>query len=279
MQSILTAIIFFLVLVPSTLQAEPVIQHFYPDQPVLLGQPFFWNVQIRHAMWESYDLKFGPCPDLNVSISDKILSEVAGEIRILYRISIVPTALKPSCAPTLTLSDQKGQTIVLNGKPLIVRTISGVSEELKEPKLPTIKSESSVRHVLLYGLLVVTVVLSLLTVAKRIYNNRPAQRFLRDLRKASTEVGKDRLPIQIWRLLRSPMLWGFQAEAYTPAQLSERASSDRRLELIAGTLQTLEAWRYSGTNARWDRGQVLRSLQEAEDLILSRKRFRRRRVA
>jgi hypothetical protein len=264
------ALILVLTVFPLLVSAEPQIRHFYPEQPVLLGQPIFWLVEIRHPLWESYDLRFGACPDLKVSVADKIVSEVAGEMRTLYRVCILPTALKPGCTPALTISDQKGQTSVLNGKPLSVQTISGASEQIKEPGLPTIRMGSVNRRYGLYVLMIAIVLLSAVAIGKRIYNNTPAQRFLRDLRKARTEVTKDRLPIQIWRLLRSHMVWGFTAEALTPMQLAEKGTSDPRLAIIANTLQSLEAWRYSGTAAHWDRGLITQALTQAEELIRSK---------
>jgi hypothetical protein len=128
-------------------------------------------------------------------------------------------------------------------------------------------------------LLIALLILASLWIARRIYNNTPTQKFIRDLRKASTEVAKNRLPIQIWRLLRSQILWGFVAEAYTPAQLGQKAAADSRLSVIATALQSLEAWRYSGWMTDWDRKLVGQALEEAEDLIRSRSFIGRRRAA
>jgi hypothetical protein len=273
--SVLAVFLYFPVLAP----AEPQIKHFFPEHPVLLGQPLFWIVEIRYPVWESYQLKPATCSDLKISIAGKKMQEVAGEIRAIYRLAVVPTVLKSSCAPSVTVSDEKGQTAVLNGKPVIVKMISGDSASIKMPRLPARVMQPQNYNVFLYALLILLGTLCVLLVGKRLYNNSPKQRFLRDLRKAALEVKRDRLPIQVWRLLRSEMVWGFAADAYTPAQLQQRGIQDRRLSGIAAALRSLEAWRYSGSAGKWDKELVKKALEQAENIIRGKTALRKRSAA
>jgi hypothetical protein len=272
-------IFLLLLLVPVFAFAEPQIKHFFPDHPVLLGQRLFWTVEIRYPVWESYELKPASCSDLKISIAERKLQEVAGEIRAVYSVAVTPIVLKTSCAPTVTISDEKGQTTVLNGKPVIVATISGKSANIKMPRMPVRIMQPKNYNAFLYGALILLGVLCAVQIAKRIYNNTPRQRFLRDLRKAAIEVQKNRLPIQVWRLLRSEMVWGFPAEAYTPAQLQERGVQDRRLSVIAVALRSLEAWRYSGSIGSWDKELVKKALDHAESMMRAKTTFRKRSAA
>jgi hypothetical protein len=269
------ASLLLLLLCAGPVSSEAQIKQFFPTQSVLLGQPQFWIVEVRHPMWESYELKFGACPDLKMSVADRAMSDVAGEIRTVYKIAVTPLVLKQSCTPAVTLSDEKGQTTVLNGKPLRVRRISGDSLVIKNPALPLLRTKSALYYFFLFSLLGILVVLCAIFGAKRFYGNLPSQRFLRAVRKAGFEVGKGRLPIQVWRLLRSEMIWGFEAEAYTPAQLQQRATNNQHLQRIAVTLQSLESWRYSGSNASWDHNLVGQALANAEAIIESKSPFHR----
>ncbi len=267
-------------LIPAYASADPQIKHFFPDHPVLLGQPLFWIVEIRYPLWESYELKSASCRDLKISVASRKLHEVAGEIRAVYRIAVIPTVLKISCSPSVTVSDAKGQTTVLNGKPVIVKTISGPAADIKMPLIPAPSTQPKNYNILLYFALIILGVLSGLLLARRMYYNTPSQKFLRDLRKAAVEVQKNRLPIQVWRLLRSEMVWGFPAEAYTPAQLEKRGVQDRRLLVIATALRSLETWRYSGSTESWDKELVKKALEHAENVMRGAKpAFRKRSAA
>jgi hypothetical protein len=266
---------FVLLQLPLFASAEPLIRSFFPRQDLLLGQPLLWIVDIRYPMYESYEIHFGPCPDLELKIADQNLTEVAGELRAVYRIAVTPTALKVRCTPTILISDEKGQTTVLNGKPVTVHEISGDSEEIKAPPLPLIPKTSHSNHVLLYLSLIALLFLSGIITARRIYSKTPRQKFLRDLRKASFEARSKRLPIQVWRLLRSEMVWGFSAEALTPSQLSEKAIQDHKLLTIASALQSLERWRYSGSQSAWDDQLVVQALGYAADLTNQKRRHGR----
>jgi hypothetical protein len=262
---------FFLLQIPLCAFSQPLIRSFFPRQGLLLGQPLLWIVDIRYPMWESYEIHFGDCPDLELKIADQNLTEVAGELRAVYRISVIPTSLKVRCTPTLLISDEKGQTTVLNGKPVTVHNISGDSEEIKAPTPPVVTKASPSSHVFLYLSLIALVILAGILTGRRIYAKTPRQKFLRDVRKATLEARSKRLPIQVWRLLRSEMVWGFSAEALTPSQLSEKAIQNRKLLTIASALQSLERWRYSGSHSAWDDQLVVQALGYAADLTAQKR--------
>jgi hypothetical protein len=263
------------ILIPGLLLSEPQIKQFYPERSLLLGQPLYWLVEIRHPIWEAYDLKFGPCPDLKMSVAEKKVTEVAGEIRVFYKLSLVPTVLKTSCTPSLIISGEKGETTVLSGKPLTVQTITGDSEEIRMPVLPVVEAKTSFYYTSLFTALAVLGLVCLILAMKRVYANLPSQKYLRDVRRAEIEVRSGKLPIQVWRLLRSEMVWGFEAEAFTPAQLSEKGGGNVRLIGIATALQSLEAWRYSGSSAQWDGELVRQALTHASVLVELKSPLRR----
>jgi hypothetical protein len=275
MRKVLHIWLLLLLLCPLLVSAEAQIKHFFPAQSVLLGQPQFWIVEVRHPMWESYELKFSSCPDLKMSVANRAISDVAGEIRTIYKIAVTPVVLKQSCTPAITISDEKGQTTVVNGEPLRVRKISGDSLLIKTPALPMVHQKSSLYYFFLFALLGGLIVLCAILAVKRFYSNLPSQRFLRAVRKAGSEVTKGRLPIQVWRLLRSEMIWGFEAEAFTPAQLQQKATSNESLLRIALTLQSLESWRYAGSGATWDQSLVHQALANAQTLVEARSPFHR----
>jgi hypothetical protein len=259
--------------------AEPQIEQFFPEQPVLLGQPLFWIIKIRYPLWESYELKFSPCQDLKIRIDRSEFTEVAGEMRALHRISVAPTSLKVSCTPSIFITDVQGQTTVLNGKRLSVRTISGSSKQIRNPAMPDLSRKNSKHFSLLYVALALFAAAGLFLIGKRVHSNTPKQKLLRDIRKASAEVQKNRLPIQVWRLLRSEMIWGFSADPFTPSQLLQKAGSHQPLQEIAQTLQSLETWRYSGAKSGWSKEQVSSALGQAENMLQLKSRLAKRKAA
>jgi hypothetical protein len=254
--------------------AEPLIRNFFPRQDLMLGQPLIWTVEIRYPMWESYELKFGNCADVEMNIIDQTLTDVAGELKAVYRISVAPTSLHMSCAPMLMISDEKGQTTILKGKSFNVRTISGDSEEIKSPTLQTSSFAPSSRPILLYFSLVGLLFLCGVFTAKRIYSNTPKQKFLRDVRRAIQEVENKRVPIQVWRILRSEMVWGFSADAFTPSQLSQKALQSPKLLTVASALQSLEKWRYSDSRTSYDPALLIQALGHAAVIVNSNKNRR-----
>jgi hypothetical protein len=253
-------------------QTEPQIRNFFPRQDLMLGQPLLWIVEIRYPMWESYEVKFGACPDLQMSIANQDLTEVAGELKAVYRIAVVPTSLKITCPPVLMISDEKGQTTIIKGKAFHVFSISGDSEEIKTPLLSYSPPIPSKWPLFLYLTLSGLILLCGMLITKRIYNNTPKQKFLRDVRRAIQEVENKRIPIQVWRLLRSEMVWGFPADAYTPSQLSQRAIKSPKLLTVASALQSLEKWRYSDSRTSYDPALLIQALRYAEALVDGRRR-------
>lgn len=233
----------------------------------MLGQPLIWTIEIRYPMWESYEVKFGNCPDVEMRIVNQTLTDVAGELKAVYRIAVAPTSLHMSCAPTLMISDEKGQTTILKGKSFNVHTISGDSEDIKAPALPRSSIAPTSRPVFLYATLFGLLLICGVLIAKRIYNNTPKQKFIRDVRRAIQEVEKKRVPIQVWRLLRSEMVWGFPADAFTPSQLSQKALQSPKLLTVASALQSLEKWRYSDSRTSYDSVLLIQALGYAAGIV------------
>ncbi len=251
------------ILIPVVASAELQVKHFFPDKDGLLGHPFFWTIELRYPVWEAYEVKPSSCADLQIRIADRNATEIAGEMRVVYRLKVIPVALKVNCAPTALVSDRRGQSMVLTGKPVFVHFISGDSEEIK---FATAKWQSQVkkhRPVLLYALLALFLVGQIILLIRRLYARTPKQALLRDLRKAVVEVQRNRLPVQIWRLLRTELLWGFPAEAHTPAELKRSAIQDPAMQRVADALHVLEMRRYSGLEASWDKQIVERGLNAA----------------
>jgi hypothetical protein len=247
--------------------AEPLIRSFFPKQDLMLGQPLIWIVEIRYPMWESYEVRFGNCGDVEMKIANQTLTDVAGELKAVYRIAVAPISLHLSCAPTLMISDEKGLTTILKGRSFRVHTISGDSEEIRAPHLPDSIEMPRGKSTVLAVALAMLVLLGTGLIVKRIYNNTPRQKFLRDIRRAIQEVEKKRVPIQVWRLLRSEMVWGFSADAFTPSQLSQKALQSPKLLAVAAALQSLEKWRYSGSRTSYDAPLLIQALGYAGGIV------------
>ena len=256
----------FCIFIPFPLQSEPQIKQFFPSQPVLLGHALYWTIQIQSPVWESYRLQVNSCRGAEIQIVERRSTLEKEEILQTYRIQIVPTDLTVAEAPSVIVSDEKGQSLVLNGSPLNVIAISGPSLEIKDPgELAPVKN-TIIRSRILYGTLLIFLGFLIASMLKRYYAARPKQVLLRDLRKAALELQGQRLPVQVWRLLRSDLLWGFSAETLTPSQLREKARWNLRLLDIADGLQTLETWRYAGEGASWEKGPVEKSLRAAIEI-------------
>ena len=72
---------------------------------------------------------------------------IGNEMRSVYRIRIFPKGLAVEGTPSVLLADGRGRNSVLNGKPLIVRTISGDSTQIKEPLQPHFRKTKSFTYV------------------------------------------------------------------------------------------------------------------------------------
>src|SRR5574341_608582 len=233
LSAIFTGTVLLCCLLSGSLPAEPHIKQFFPSRSILLGHPAYWTIQIQSPVWESQSLQLNPCKGAEVQIAEQRSTVEKDVIRQTYRIQIVPIDLTVVETPSVVITDEKGQSLVLNGKPLIVTSISGPSLQIKDPgPLPAVKDNLD-RNRILFSILLVLFSLLLASLFKRYRAARPRQIFLRDLRKAASEIQNNRRPVQIWRLLRSELLWGFPADTWTPSQLKEKARWDLHLSDVA----------------------------------------------
>ena len=241
----------FLLLSLITLQnagiAEPQIRQFFPARTVLLGQPFFWTIKIHYPLWESYTLQVQPCGGARIEIADQRIAEEEGEIASTYRLKIVPEDLKVTGTPSVLITGRNGQSIVLNGKPIVVGNISGSSLEIRNASAPHFKQIRITGNSATFYL---TIFLGAAGLTMLFWLRRrartPRQVLLREFGRSQLEIQKEHLPFALWRHLRSELLWGFSAEACTAHQLKEAAGSNARLVLVAEALQIMEQMRYSG---------------------------------
>lgn len=246
---------------------EPQIQQFLPDHPVLLGQPLFWIIKIQYPLWESYSLQVQPCNGARIEIADQKIAAEDGGIASTYKLKIVPENLNVGGTPSVLILDRKGQSIVLNGKPILVENISGASLEIRNAAAPRFIQFKSRHRTALYlaSVAIFTGLIALLWLRYRARS--PRQVLLRELRKSWSEMQKNHLPFSLWRQLRSELLWGFSAEAFTAQQLGESAGSNGRLIQIAEALRIMEKMRYAGEKAFRPEPAISTAVSAAVELV------------
>ncbi len=253
--------------------AEPQIRQFFPDHPALLGQPLFWIIKLQYPLWESYSLQVQPCSGARIEIADQRIEEEEGGIASTYKLKIVPENLNVSGTPSVLITDRKGQTIVLNGKPIPVGNISGASLEIRKastPRFEQTKVEQTRTVMYLSGVLVLSGFIAIFWFRYRARS--PRQILVRELRKCLSEMQKKHLPFSLWRQLRSELLWGFSAEAFTAQQLGEAAGSNGCLLQVAEALQIMERMRYAGEKAFRPEPAISNAVTAALDLVQKRGR-------
>ena len=238
--------------------AEPEISQFFPSQKTLLGRPLLWIIEIRHPLWESYSLTIKPLAGAEIKIVDHQVSQKNGRVHSRYRVQIVPESLVIPDTPSILISDEKGQNIVLAGKAISVESISGSSLDILEPAPPSFQTQrpdTDRARILLLLLLAAVLIFSLI---RMFYLKSPRRRLLRNLRKVHHEVRENRYPSQIGELLRSELLWGFAAGACTPLELKEMSGTSSSLRKIADALHSVECYRYSGKGSPYGQMSLLR---------------------
>ena len=268
-----TFLVLSLIALQSLVFAEPQIRQFFPDHPVLLGQPLFWTIKIQYPLWESYSLQVPACSGAHIEIADQSIAEEDGGIAATYRLKIVPENLNVSGTPSVLITDRKGQSTVLNGKPIVVRNISGASLEIQNASTPRFAQMTMGRSktvLYLAGTLVISGCIALFWIRYRARS--PRQVLLRELRKSLNEMQKKHLPFSLWRQLRSELIWGFSAEAFTAQQLSEAARSNRLLIHVAEALRIMERMRYAGEKAFRPEPAISEAVTAALELVQKREK-------
>ena len=240
---------------------------------MLLGQPLFWTIKIQYPLWESYSLQVQPCPGARIEIADQMLAEDEGGMASTYRLKIVPQNLMVNGTPSVLITDRKGQSTVLNGKAILVGNISGASLEIRNASTPRFGQAGTSRNrTVLYfaGILLWSGLIVLVWLHYRARSSR--QVLLRDLRKSLGELQKNHLPFSLWRLLRSELLWGFTAEAFTAQQLGEAAGSNGRLIQVSEALKLMERMRYAEEKSFRPEPAILKAITAALELVQKRGR-------
>jgi hypothetical protein len=228
--------------------AAPMIRQIFPARNFLIGQARFWIIEIRYPVWESFSLHAKEIHGATISVKEKNVELNQGEMKVIYRLKIVPTDLIVPEVPSVTISGARGESIVLNGHPIVVQSISGNSMEIQQARAPVFQSRVSNQSLLIYGaLLFILTTAEAFLIWRRKRAALPKQVILRQLKRVlkETSLAPSKYPAALEKLFRSDLLWGFSAEALTPSELFDAAAHHRELKELAETLQYLERYRYS----------------------------------
>jgi hypothetical protein len=253
-------LLFFFLVITLNANSEPFIRQIFPRQTVFLGEAVDWVIEVRHPLWEAYQISLKAPEGMQMRIVETQQQSLSNEMRSVYRIRIIAQSLAISGTPSVLITDGRGTNSVLNGKPLTVRTISGDSTEIKQADSPHFRPVTNPAQLAFAGSAIV--VLLVLLVFLRIRRRRaatPRNVLLRQLRRLHQEIlrGDVRNPLVLSKILRSELIWGFTAESFTASELKERADEKRRT--VVEALEALDLTRYSN-----ERGQIeSKKIQEA----------------
>lgn len=213
---------------------------------VFLGEALDWVIEVRHPLWESYQLSLQSPKGAEMRIVETRQESIGNEMRSVYRIRIVPQSLAINGTPSVLITDGRGTNSVLNGKPLIVRTISGDSTQIKQPDVPHFRVPRNPVHLALAaGAVALLLALLIYVRIRRIRASTPRHILLRQLRRLHQEISRSgvRNPLVLSKILRSELIWGFAAESFTASELKEKA--DEKRQILAAALEALDLTRYS----------------------------------
>lgn len=260
-------LIFFFILTLIA-DSEPFIRQIFPRQTVFLGEAVDWVIEVRHPLWEAYQISLKSPEGMDMRIIETQQQSIGNEMRSVYRIRIVPQSLAISGTPSVLITDGRGTNSVLNGKPLNVRTISGDSTEIKQPEPPHFHPVPNPAQLAFAGGAVV--VLLTLLVFLRIKRRRaatPRNVLLRQLRRLYQELrhGDVRNPLVLSKILRSELIWGFAAESFTASELKERA--DQKRQTVVEALETLDFTRYSNEPGQIESKKIEEALGTAMKIV------------
>jgi hypothetical protein len=265
---ILFVLLCVFVVMDSAATAEPTIRQIFPKQSVFLGEFVDWTIEVRHPLWESYELRLMSPRGAEMKIVENNQQSIGNEMRSVYRIRIFPMSLAVEGTPSVLLADGRGRNSVLNGKPLIVHTISGDSVQIKEPVQPLFrKVKTTTRFVVASVLIFLLLGLLVYLRIQRKRSATPRAQLLRQLRRLKQELqhGEVRNPLLLSRLLRSDLIWGFHAESFTAAELKEKASG--KLQNIAPALESLDLARYSPEGEKVENKNIEEALLAAIEIV------------
>lgn len=248
----------------------PKIKQFYPNKDLLIGEPSYWMVEVRHPLWESYRAATVPLAGATTEIEAAIDRQEKDEMVTLYRIRIVPESLAIGGAPSITLTDAHGGVTVIPGRALSVHFISGSSLDIRDPQLPVFRTTTQQNGWLWGSVAGILLALCVFLVWRRRRRAAdPKYLYFQSLQESLTEVKSMKMqdPVPLCGLLRSRFLWGNEVGAFTSAELREKENRDGRFLLISEALDILESWRYSGVPARGKTALLVKSVSAALQIV------------
>jgi len=264
--------LFVALLLSFNIGSEPVIRQAFPTKHALLGEPLTWTIEVHHPLWEQYNVQTNPCRGLEIRLKSSKTTGEKDQARTIFRFKIIPTQIGVSEAPSLLISNQRGQNTVLSGKVINVGSISGNSLEIKQPMVPQFPQPLINRKYLAWVLVTFAFLLTGTLIWFGRYWKQPRQMTLRQLRKAIVDIRSQSFdPIEINQLLRSPILWGNGADTKTAAELKESAGGDASLNMICDTLLALDQWRYSGGEMALETRTIHQSVVAAMNFLQQHK--------
>ena len=253
-------------LLASIVHAEPRVRQFDPPQSVLLGHPVYWILEVRHPLWESYDVSLQAPAGAAMQIEDRLDRRDQNEMVSVYRIRITAQELTLP-APPAAIVTGSGGTAVITAKALTVSAISKDSMDLRDPALPRFPVQPTRTRYIVAGSAIAALLLSLLVLwLLRKRAATPRQVLLRRLQEALAKARRPADPAAMSRLFRSELLWGGAVEAATVSELQERGKQHPQLAVLSEALEKYEMARYSGAPLR-DPDLVKRSVQAALDVL------------
>lgn len=258
----------FLFILTQHVESEPFIRQIFPRQTVFLGEAVDWVIEVRHPLWEAYQISLKSPEGMDMRIIETDQQSIGNEMRSVYRIRIIPQSLAISGTPSILITDGRGTNSVLNGKPLTIRTISGDSTEIKQAEAPHFRPVPNPTEIAFAGGAVL--VLLTLLIFLRIKRRRaatPRNVLLRQLRRLHQELrrGDVRNPLVLSKILRSELIWGFAAESFTATELKERADGKR--QNVVEALEALDITRYSNEPGQIESKKIEEALGTAMKIV------------
>jgi hypothetical protein len=250
------------------LVAAPKVESVFPTTRVLLGQSVDWRIAVRHAYWETYRLKLKSCAGAEMQLVQENISELKGELQTTFVVRIVPVSLNMPYAPLALLTDAYGHQTLLAGRQIQVRAISGGSSEIKDPEVPQFPSKTQSRRLTLLFAATGLVLAGMMGWALYLRKS-PRQTLRRKLTQTLRAIRASGVPesAPLLHLLRSSLLWGFDAMPLSVAELQERAQANPNLKTIATAMVRLEEDRYAGAARKPGRAAAEASLAAALAMV------------
>lgn len=261
-------LLFTFLILTQNINSEPFIRQIFPRQNVFLGEAIDWVIEVRHPLWEAYQISLKAPEGMEMRIIETQQQSIGNEMRSVYRIRIIAQSLAISGTPSVLITDGRGTNSVLNGKPLTVRTISGNSTEIKQAEPPHFRPVANPAQLAFAGgaVVVLLAVLIFLRIRRR-RASTPRNVLLRQLRRLHQELrhGDVRNPLVLSKLLRSELIWGFAAESFTASELKERA--DEKRKTVVEALEALDLTRYSNEQGQIESKKIEEALGTAMNIV------------